>query len=111
MGRLREDQVSARTINPNHEFYTTPEYEEQRLKTFGSLKSKPRLNDPVVLPYMEEKQPKVGKPRDITKKITECARKHNLLNYKSNVPLGFNLATEQELAPTKPSIRVVGNFG
>ena len=60
---------------------------------------------------MEEKQPKVGKPRDITKKITECARKHNLLNYKSNVPLGFNLANEQELAPTRPSIRVVGKFG
>ncbi len=86
--------MSARTINPNHEFYATPEYEEQRQKTFGSLKSKPRLYDPIIPPYMEEKNVKVGKPRDITKKITECARKHNPLNYKSNVPLGFNAVND-----------------
>lgn len=90
LGRLREDQVSARTINPNHEYYQTPEYEEQRAKTFGSLKSKPRTQDPVIPPYQEEKVPKIGKPRNVTGKITDCSRKHNQLNYKSNVPLGFN---------------------
>lgn len=45
---------------------------------------------------MEEKQAKIGKPRDIAKKITECARKHNPLNYKSNVPLGFNCSENTE---------------
>ena len=86
--------MSARTINPNHEFYTTPEYEEQRPKTFGSLKSKPRLHDPVIPPYMEETKPKIGKPREVAKKITDCSRKHNPLNYKSNVPLGYNVTND-----------------
>jgi hypothetical protein len=43
---------------------------------------------------MEEKEPRVGKPKALAKKITECSRKHNPLNYKSNVPLGFNVTNE-----------------
>jgi len=43
---------------------------------------------------MEETKPKVGKPREVAKKITDCSRKHNSLNYKSNVPLGFNVTND-----------------
>jgi hypothetical protein len=54
------------------------------------------------------------------KQITNCARKHHPLNYKSNVQLGNYRQSEQFYQkPTKdtfkqqyrPSIRVVGNFG
>jgi hypothetical protein len=37
--RLREDQNSARTINPNHEYYISNDYHDKNPKTFGSLKA------------------------------------------------------------------------
>lgn len=90
LGRLREDIVTARTINPNHEYYESSTYEDKRAKTFGSLKAAPRGPDSVVSEAFEKLPPKnVGKPRNVTNKITTCARKHNQLNYKSNIPFGF----------------------
>lgn len=105
--------MTARTINPNHEYYESSTYEDKRAKTFGSLKAAPRGPDSVVSETFEKLPPKnVGKARNVTNKITACARKHNPLNYKSNIPFGFG--QNEKSSPFigfKPSIRVVGNFG
>lgn len=42
--------------------------------------------------------------------ITTCARKHNPLNYKSNIKLGY-CGQEKDQQLFRPSIKVVGNFG
>ena len=53
-----------------------------------------------------------GQVRNVTSKITSCARKHNPLNYKSNLPFGLGQEDKVRTGlPFKPSIRVVGNFG
>ena len=50
--------------------------------------------------------------RNVSGKITTRARKHNPLNYKSNLPFGLGQEDKTRGALTfKPSIRVVGNFG
>lgn len=89
--RLKEDQVSARTINPDHNYYQTFEYEASRQKTFGSLKAAPKYQDNVTTP--DRVDPKVvqgSKPRNVTTVITNCPRKHNPMNYKSNYSIGYD---------------------
>ncbi len=75
------------------------------------MKAAPRGPDSVVSETFEKLPPKnVGKPRNVTNKITTCARKHNPLNYKSNIPFGLDERSSTSIG-FKPSIRVVGNFG
>jgi hypothetical protein len=49
VGRFLEDQASGRTVSPNHQFYTTSDYDQAKgNKTLGSLKAAPKVFETVV---------------------------------------------------------------
>lgn len=86
VGRFIEDQMSARTINPGHQMYCANDFDEQKRtttgSTFGNLKAAPRFQETVTSQIMQAHYKKAKNQQET---ITNCARRHHPLNYKSQV--------------------------